>query len=132
MKISLSEMDSSMASVSVMVSSLTSLLFLPSWIGIQKGVKAWLREANPSKMPPIPPLTILPALSSRVGAAVVVVVVCSVVVVDFVVDGVVEVVVELVVVDVVVVLVVVDEVVLELVADFTIIFSVVVPISESS
>ena len=128
MKMSLSVMDSSMASESGMVSSLTSLLFLPSWIGIQNGVKAWLREANPSKMPPIPPVTKLPALSSRVGAAVVVVVVCSVVVVDFVVDGVVEGVVD----DVVEVLVVVDKVVVEVVADFTLIFSVVVIISESS
>ena len=111
---------------------MTSLLFLPSWIGIQKGVKAWVREANPSKRPPILPVTMLPALSSKVGAAVVVVVVCSVVVVDFVVVGVVDVVVELVVVDVVVVLVVVDEVVVVEVADFKLIVSVVVLISSSS
>merc|ERR1719195_1338464 len=118
-------MDSSMLS-----SPVTSLLFLPSWIGIQKGVKAWPREANPLKRPPRPPVTILPALSSRVGAAVVVVVVCSVVVVDLVVEGVVDGVVEVVVVVVVVVvLVVVDEVVVEEVADFPKIFSVVVLIS---
>merc|ERR1712038_1899369 len=110
-----SVIDSSLASLSAMLSSsMTSLLFLPSWIGIQKGVKAWPREANPLKIPPRPPVTILPALSSRVGAAVVVVVVCSVVVVDLVVEGVVDGVVELVVVGVVVV------------ADFTLIFSVVV------